>query len=210
MQRTGANPLPGDLAPARHAYGCYVPRAPRNELAAGIYHVTSRGNRRQAIFLDRRDHRRFLGALEDVVVRNGWLLYAYCLMPNHFHLLLETRAPTLGLGMHGLNGTYAQWFNWRHDVDGHLFGDRYHSRRVETDFHLLESTRYVVLNPVRAKLVAHPAQWEWSSYRATVGACRAPAFLAVPALLAHFGRASYPARRTFRRFVYDAPARAAA
>lgn len=180
------------------------------ENAPGTYHVMSRGNRRQRIYLDRLDHRRFFDILEEVVRRHDWLLYAYCLMPNHFHLLVETRTPTLALGMHRLNGTYAQWFNWRHAVDGHLFGDRYRRQPIETDLHLLETARYIVLNPVRAKLVAHPGQWEWSSYRATIGAEPARASLAAGELLAHFGRTMPRARAAYRRFVQDAPVRIAA
>lgn len=187
-----------------------MPRSPRSDVAPGIFHLIARGNRGERTFLERGDFERFLAILADVVTRERWLLYAYCLMPNHFHLLVETRSPTLSRGMHRLNGTYAQWFNRRHDFDGHLFGDRFYSKPVATPLHLVGSARYIVLNPKRAGLTTGPGRWEWSSYRATLGTVAAPDFLAASELLAQFGRTTDEARRAFRRFVLEAPERLAA
>ena len=179
-------------------------RPPRLLLAGGIYHVTSRGNRRQDIFTDDRDHLRFLGLLDQVANRLRWVGHAYCLMPNHFHLVVETPSPTLSTGLQRLNGSYAQWFNWRHRKDGHLFQGRFHSVLVETDPHLLELSRYTVQNPVRARLCASPIDWSWSSCRAMLGLARPTDFLAVGRVLGHFGPDLDRSRRGFHTFVHDA------
>lgn len=179
-------------------------RPPRLQLAGGIYHVTSRGNRRQEIFTDDRDRLRFLVLLDQVANRVGWVGHAYCLMPNHFHLVVETPSPTLSAGLQWLNGSYAQWFNWRHRKDGHLFQGRFHSVLVETDPHLLELSRYTVQNPVRARLCASPIDWPWSSCRAMLGLAPPADFLAVRRVLGHFGTDLDRARRAFHTFVHDA------
>jgi REP element-mobilizing transposase RayT len=175
----------------------------REEVPGGIYHVTARAVHRERVFRERGDCRRFLALLEDVVGRHGWLCYAYCLMGTHYHLLVRTPAPDLAVGLHRLNGAYAQWFNRRHGRRGHLFGDRYGSTLVERERHLLEAARYVVLNPVRAGLCGSPAAWRWSSYAATAGILPEPGFLAVDALLASFGAARRSAELRYRRFVHD-------
>jgi putative transposase len=128
----------------------------RLEFPHAVYHLTGRGNARQRIVVDDEDRRRFLTTLAHVIDRYGWLCHAYCLMDNHYHLLIETPRPTLSRGMRQLNGVYTQAFNrWHHRV-GHLFQGRFKAILVEKETHLLELCRYVVLNPVRAKLVAHP------------------------------------------------------
>lgn len=185
-----------------------VPRRPRPQIAGGVYHLTSRGNRRQAIFTDDRDHERFLQILGRVVARRRWRCHAYCLMPNHYHLLIETPAPDVSAGMHQLNGVFARWFNWRHQLDGHLFQSRFHSTVVESPWHLLELSRYLVLNPVRAGLCSNPGDWRWSSYSAFVDAVETPAFLTVDWLLAQLAPDARDARRRLEGFVLDAPPRA--
>jgi hypothetical protein len=128
-------------------------------------------------------------------------------MTNHFHLVVAMKRPTLSAGMHWLNGCYAQWLNRRHGFKGHLFEDRFHSEPVESDAHLLELSRYVPLNPVRAGLCAHPADWPWSSYRATIGRER-PRFLSAEPMLALFGRRETSARAAYEAFVADGLRRA--
>jgi putative transposase len=182
-------------------------RALRARVAGGIYHVYARGNRRQAIFLDGEDFAQFLAFLDDVVARYGWRLHAYCLMPNHYHLLVETPNNDLSAGMHRLNSLYAMWFNDRHGVDGHLFQGRFSSVLLESNWHLLELSRYVVLNPVRAGLCEHPVRWRWSSYRATTGKSRRPRYLQTAWLLAQFGRTPREARAAYGTFVAAALAR---
>jgi putative transposase len=180
-----------------------VARALREQEPGGIYHVTSRGNRRQPIFVADTDHLRFLARLETVCTKAVWTVHAYCLMPNHYHLVLEIDAPTLSSGLQQLNGSYAQAFNRRHGLSGHLFQGRFHSAPVETDSHLLELARYVPLNPVRARLCDDPADWPWSSFRATLGMSRPAPFLAIDRILGPFGLDRRRARAAFRSFVAE-------
>jgi REP element-mobilizing transposase RayT len=189
-------------------YARLVPRPPRIEIPGGLWHLTTRGVRKEPIFLDGRDHRRFLQILDDVVKRFGWVCHAYCLMPNHYHLLVETPRPTLSDGMERLNGLYAQYFNRRHDVEGHVFERRFRSIRVFGEGHLLELSRYIVLNPVRAGLCRTPAGWRWSSFRAAVGTVQPPKFLTVDWLVGQFGPDRKSAREFYGRFVHSALARA--
>ncbi|MBW2056862.1 MAG: transposase, partial [Deltaproteobacteria bacterium] len=139
----------------------------RIEYPGAVYHITSRGNARLPVFDDDFDRRAFLTILEDVVKRYNWLCHAYCLMENHYHLVLQTVDANLSLGMRYLNGVYTQRFNRRHHRAGHVFQGRFKSILVEQESYLLELCRYVVLNPVRAGMVKHPAAYGWSSYRAT-------------------------------------------
>jgi putative transposase len=175
----------------------------RLEYPGAVYHVTSRGNARQRIFLDDHDRELFLKTLARVVSRFGWLCHAYCLMNNHYHLLLETPRPNLSLGMRQLNGVYTQAFNRRHRRVGHLFQGRYKAILVEKEAHLLELCRYVVLNPVRVKAVARARDWRWSSYRATAGLASVPEFLCVEWLLGQFGRRRPQAEARYRAFVRE-------
>ncbi|GGY81173.1 transposase [Pseudoduganella plicata] len=140
-------------------------RPHRTLLAGALYHVTSRGNRRANIFADDKDHLIWQDTLAVVVGRFKVVIHAFCLMPNHFHLLIETREPNLSQAMHYLNGSYARRYNQRHGQAGHLIQGRYHAVLVEQDEQLLEVARYIALNPVRARLVAAPADWRWSSHR---------------------------------------------
>jgi REP-associated tyrosine transposase len=179
-----------------------MPRQPRAHLAGGLFHVTSRGNRGVAVFLDDVTRVRFLRMLERTVARSNWRCLAYCLMTNHFHLVVAMEKPTLSAGMHWLNGCYAQWLNRRHGFKGHLFEDRFHSEAVESEAHVLELSRYVPLNPVRAGLCTHPADWPWSSYRATIGRERV-SFLSAEPMLELFAHSEETARAAYEAFVAD-------
>ena len=170
----------------------------RLEFAGALYHVTARGNARQKIYLDDSDREVFLYRLGLEIEQQGWRLYAYCLMDNHYHLLLETPEPNLVAGMRRFNGVYTQAFNRRHRRVGHLYQGRYKAILVEKDAYLREMCRYVVLNPVRAKAVKRPDQWRWSSYRVTAGSIAAPAWLAAAEVRALFGGAG-----GYRRFVAE-------
>jgi putative transposase len=178
-----------------------MPRSPRLQLAEGVFHITARGNRRQEVFRDAEDRLRFLRRLDVLARRRGWRGYGYCLMPNHYHLVIATPEPDLSIGMKWLNGTYAQAFNHRHALDGHVFQGRFYSVPVEGDWHLLELSRYLALNPVRAGLCRHPSDWIWSSYAAVAGQARPPKFLAVRHVLQLFGHDSRSARLRFQEFV---------
>lgn len=159
--------------------GC-VARQLRHEYPGAVYHVTSRGNARGAVFLDEGDRGGFLELLARVGASCAWVCHAYCLMGNHYHLVLETPRPNLSLGMRRLNSAYAQSFNARHGRVGHVFQGRYKAILLEKEAHLLEVCRYVVLNPVRARLVAGAAEWRWSSFRATAGQAPPPPSLRSP------------------------------
>jgi REP element-mobilizing transposase RayT len=159
----------------------------RIEFAGALYHLTSRGNARASVFLGDADRRLFLDVLGDVIDRYRWCCYAYCLMDNHYHLVLQTADSNLSRGMRQLNGLYTQRFNRRHDRVGHVFQGRFKGILVEREPHLLELARYVVLNPVRARMVEQAEQYRWSSLRPTLGLDPAPAWLSSDALLAGFG-----------------------
>ena len=173
----------------------------RLEFPGAVYHVTARGNARQDIFADDADRVKFLAVLAATVSRYNWRCHAYCLMGNHYHLLLETPDPNLSLGMRMLNGVYTQFFNRRHDRVGHVFQGRYKAVLVEKDAHLLELCRYIVLNPVAAGMVKQPEQWPWSSYRGTLAEGERPEFLITDWILGQFAGGKAQARAAYRKFV---------
>ncbi|CAI4030911.1 Addiction module toxin RelE [Nitrospira tepida] len=175
----------------------------RLEFPGALYHVTARGNARHAIVLDDQDRQRFLDVLARVVDRFHLLLHAYCLMDNHYHLLVETPEANLSKAMRQLNGVYTQAFNRRHRRVGHVLQGRFKAIVVDRDSYLLELCRYVVLNPVRAKSTRKPETYAWSSYRATAGLAATPPFLAVDWLLSQFGRQRLAAQRKYRAFVAE-------
>jgi putative transposase len=146
-----------------------MPRSNRTELAGGIHHVTCRGNGKQTVFLGTLDRRLFLVLMRKVVLRFRWQCLTYCLMPNHYHLLVRTPEPNLGAGMHRLNGIYAQGFNRRYARSGHLWEQRYHSVLLADDAHLAQAIGYIALNPVRAGLCKRPEEWQWGAHRALAG-----------------------------------------
>ncbi|HEX9185872.1 MAG TPA: transposase [Vicinamibacteria bacterium] len=162
----------------------------RIEFPGALYHVTSRGNARESIFLDDGDRQAFLGRLGEVAGSHRWRCFSYCLMTNHFHLLLETPEPNLSRGMRLLNGRYSQRFNRRHGRVGHVLQGRFKGILVEREAHLVELARYVVLNPVRAGMVAAAEDYPWSSLRATLGLAPPPSWLVIEGLLARFGSRS--------------------
>lgn len=159
----------------------------RIEFAGALYHITSRGNARQDIYADDADRERFLAVLAEACEQYRWRCHAYCLMSNHYHLLVETLEATLSAGMKSVNGIYTQSYNCRHSRVGHLFQGRFKAILVERESYLLELARYIVLNPVRARMVRDASEWPWSSYRATAGLCPPPAFLSPGLLLGFFG-----------------------
>src|SRR3990172_3863435 len=171
-------------------------RPPRPQFPDGIYHVSARGNERAPIYRDDGDRRRFLELVAHVRERYRWRILAYCLMTNHYHLLVQTPEPNLARGMRQLNGVYAQSFNRRHGRVGHLLQGRYGARLVQADEHLLAAARYIVLNPVRAGLCGNPIEWRWSSHRATLG-LDPPWFLDTAALLSYYAPTRDAARERY-------------
>ncbi len=159
----------------------------RIQFAGALYHVTSRGNAREPIFTGDDDRRSFLGIVGKAIERHRWLCHAYCLMPNHYHLLVETPEANLSRGMRHINGVYTQRFNRANHRVGHVLQGRFGAVLVERDTHLLELARYVVLNPVRAGLAARAEDYRWSSLPAVLGLAPVPEWLETRALLARFG-----------------------
>lgn len=173
----------------------------RIEYDGALYHLTSRGNERRVIFKDDGDRHLFLRILAQVNERFHWICHAYCLMNNHYHLVIETPDGNLSKGMRQLNGVYTQAYNRRHHRVGHLFQGRFKAILIQKESHYLEVCRYVVLNPVRAKAVKHPREWPWSSYRATGGVGPVVRCLTVDELLSHFGQRRGPAQEKYREYV---------
>lgn len=173
----------------------------RIEYSGAVYHITVRGNKKQSIFVDNSDRELFLQILKDVIKSYHWICYAYCLMGNHFHLLIETIHPTLSTGMRQLNGVYTQRYNKKHNAVGHVFQGRYKAFLIEKELYLLEVARYIVLNPVRARLVEHAREWVWSSYRATAGLTNIPSFLSRDSTLQFFSKNIFDAQQRYINFV---------
>ena len=173
----------------------------RIEYPGAVYHVTSRGNERKSIFKDDHDREIFLNTLDRVNKRYNWICHAYCLMGNHYHVLIETPDGNLSVGMRQLNGLYTQAFNKRHRRTGHLFQGRYKAVLIQKDTHLLEVCRYVVLNPVRAGIVTWPEDWIWSSYNGTVGKEGAHRCLRSEWVIGQFSDSKAKGQRAYGQFV---------
>jgi putative transposase len=180
-----------------------MPRQARIDVADTVYHITCRGDRREPIYRDDADRRSWLRMLGEVCKRHHWRVYAFCQMSNHFHLVVEPSEATLSVGMRDLNSMYTQRFNARHDACGHVFQGRFHSEIVRLQSHMLELMRYVVLNPVRAGMVATPGSWPWSSYTMTCDATFAPSWLETEWVLSQFSDRHAEAVAAYRRFVAD-------
>ena len=175
----------------------------RIEYAGALYHVTARGDRQEAIYLADEDRQLFLGLLSEVAERYNWLIHAYCLMDNHYHLLVETPDANLSKGMRQLNGVYTQVSNRIHNRVGHVFQGRYKAILVQKESYLLELARYIVLNPVRARRVRQAKNWPWSSYLATAGLMVAPDYLTTEWILAAFGKRKSRAQQKYQEFVAE-------
>lgn len=152
-------------------------RRPRLQFPGATYHVMSRGNRKHTIFHDALDHERFLNVVGRAVSLYGVRIFALCLMPNHYHIVLDTPRGNLSDTMQYINGLFARVSNKRYDQTGHVFGDRFRSLLVQSDGYLKRAARYVVRNPVRAQLASHAVEWRWTSYRATAGLEAVPSWL---------------------------------
>lgn len=175
----------------------------RLEFPGALYHVTARGNARQDIFFGDADHAAFLDVLAETCAHQRWRCHAYCLMTNHYHLVVETEDANLSHGMRQINGVYTQNFNRRHGRVGHLLQGRYKAILVDKEGYLKELARYVVLNPVRAGLVGRPEDWRWSSYRATAGEVAPPVWLETDWLLSQLAGDRQRARAVYKDFVRE-------
>jgi putative transposase len=173
----------------------------RLEFPGALYHITSRGDRQEDIYEIDADRSLFLHTLAEVCQRYNWVCYAYCLMSNHYHLLIETPDGNLCQGMRQLNGVYTQAFNRAKRRVGHVFQGRYTGILVDKQNYLMELARYIVLNPVRAQMCHTADQWPWSSYLATAGKQAKPAWLNTDWLLANFGSTKRQAIAAYKVFV---------
>lgn len=173
----------------------------RIELSGGLYHVTSRGDRREDIYFSDADREAWLALFAQVCSRFNWICHAYCLMTNHYHLVIETPEGNLANGMRQLNGVYTQIVNRAHGRVGHVFQGRYKAILVEKEAYLLELARYVVLNPVRAGMVGNIGDWPWSSYLAMLGQMPSPVWLQTDWILGQFSSKRGQARQEYINFV---------
>ena len=187
-------------------------RALRITFPDAFYHVTSRGNERKDIFKDKGDKGKFLEYLESASQRYDAVIHAYCLMDNHYHLLLETPLGNLSQIMRHINGAYTTYFNLRHSRSGHLFQGRYKAILVDIDEYAKELSRYIHLNPVRAKKVETPQEYDWSSYKFYIGRQKPPEWLYRDFILGYFGYNISDAQKKHQIFVdvlvnkeYDSP-----
>ena len=175
----------------------------RLEFSGAIYHITSRGDRREAIYENEADRLQWLDIISKVCERYNWRVHAYCLMENHYHIVLETADGNLSKGMRQLNGVYTQYFNRQHNRVGHVYQGRYKAILVEKDSYLLELSRYVVLNPIRAGMIKNIDEWHWSSYLITIGKLQPPDWLEVGWLLSQFSLQRKRARGRYIDFVRE-------
>ncbi|NPV60805.1 MAG: addiction module toxin RelE [Actinobacteria bacterium] len=176
-------------------------RALRIEFPGALHHAYARGVAKQAIYQSDEDRTTFLAILGTTVERYNWVLHAYCLMGNHYHLLVETPDANLSAGMHYLNGVYAMRYNRAHERVGHLFQGCYGATLVDREEYFLQAACYIVLNPVRAGIVERPSQYPWSSYLGTAEDTGAPRFLSTDDILLCFASNRMAARMLYRKFV---------
>lgn len=175
----------------------------RIEYPGAYYHVTSRGNEQKDVFKSRRDREKFLSYLESATERYGAAVHAYCMMSNHYHLLLETPSGNLSQIMRHINGAYTNYFNTKRKRAGHLFQGRYKAILVDKDAYALELTRYIHLNPVRAGMAERPEEYNWSSYRSYIGLVEKPMWLQSTDLLGQFSKDKRKQHEKYKSFVEE-------
>jgi len=172
----------------------------RIEYPGAFYHIINRGNAKEKIFLNDRDREKFLEYLKAALDRFSLIVHTYCLMDNHYHLLIETSEANISKAMQWLNGSYAVYFNRKRDRSGHLFQGRFKAILIDADEYLQALSRYIHLNPVRAKLVSSPGDYKWSSYNVLIGKAKAPEWLEVSYLLGYFHKTRKRAMQLFQKF----------
>jgi putative transposase len=175
----------------------------RVEFPGALYHITSRGNKKLDIFEDSEDRELFLRILGRTIRVNNWICYAYCLMNNHYHLLIETPEGNLSDGMRDLNGIYTQEYNKRHETTGHIYEGRYKSFIIESEPYLLQVARYIVLNPVRAEIASSPEEWVWSSYLGMLDSKKSKHYIDKKKILSYFKNSKTDGRNEYRKFIYE-------
>ncbi|MFQ6615876.1 MAG: transposase [Fidelibacterota bacterium] len=175
----------------------------RIEYPGAYYHVMNRGIAREAVFPATKDKEKFLEYLSGVADRFATLIHAYCIMGNHYHLLLQTPQANLSSAIQWLNVSYAVFYNRLHDRSGHVFGGRFKALLIEAEEYLTSLSRYIHLNPVRAGIVRRPQDYPWSSYPALVGSLKGPDWLETRGLLSYFGGNTKEAIKGYREYVEE-------
>ncbi len=176
-------------------------RKPRIEFEGAFYHVITRGNQRQRVFKDRDDYERYLKILGNYKIQYNYVLYAYVLMSNHIHLLIETKEKPLSKILQGINQSYTIYFNKRYGMVGHLFQGRYKAILCEKDAYLLSLVKYIHLNPIRARVVKNLEEYPWSSHRCYVGRVRNEGIVDTEQVLKMFSEDRGRARRLYREYM---------
>ncbi len=183
----------------------YLMRKPRVHYEGGLYHVIARGNQRQKVFLDKEDYLKYLKLMDEYLEHHGMAVYAYCLMPNHLHILLEQAADQpLSRYMQRLQSAYTGYFNRKHKKVGHLFQGRYKSILVDRDAYLLELIRYIHLNPFRAKLEKKVGVYPWTGHAQYLGTHKGDNVrVEAEKVLPMFGKQVQEARKAYFQFVQE-------
>ena len=177
-------------------------RSARIQFPGAVYHISARGNHQENIYFSDRDRKLFLRLLDNAAKRYNWICHAYCLMTNHYHLILETPDGLLSNGMGYVNGVYTQKINQQYGMTGHLFQERFHSKLIDGNQQFLTTVRYVIRNPLDANIVQDAEDWPWSSYRATAGIERPTGFLMVDQVLSLFATDRRLAQKYFQEFIH--------
>ena len=177
-------------------------RSARVQFPGAVYHISARGNHQENIYFSDQDRELFIRLLAAAANRMNWICHAYCLMTNHYHLLLETPDGFLSDGMGYVNGVYTQKINLQYGLTGRLFQGRFHSKLVDGDAQFLATVRYIIRNPLEANIVKDAGDWPWSSYRATMGQEKSPDFLLVDQVLSRFSTDRPVAQNIFKEFVH--------
>lgn len=173
----------------------------RLQFPGALYHVTSRGDKKCAIYRDHTDYAVWIAILGEICAQYNFVIHGYCQMTNHYHLMVETIDGNLSRGMQQLNGRYSQYYNRRHGLVGHVFQGRFKAILVQRDQYMMELARYVVLNPLRAGLVSTLDDWRWSNYACFVGKQTVPEWLDALSTLEAFSMIGEDAVIAYRRFV---------
>ena len=173
----------------------------RIEYSGAFYHVTSRGNERKAVYKSQRDREKFFSYLESATERYGAVVHVFCLMDNHYHLLLETPSGNLSQIMHHINGAYTTYFNTKRERSGHLFQGRYRAILIDVDEYAKELSRYIHLNPVRAGIIKNPEEYRWSSCQYYTVKRKPPEWLKRDFILSYFGNEPKTAMKRYRDFI---------
>jgi REP element-mobilizing transposase RayT len=173
----------------------------RIEYPGAYYHITSRSNDRKAIFETKKDREGFISYLKSAHLRYGAKVHVYCLMSNHYHLLLETPKGNLSKIMHHVNGAYTTYFNVKHKRAGHLFQGRYKAILVDADAYAAELSRYVHLNPVRAGIVSRPEKYQWSSYNCFIDKKKKADWIEMDLILGYFDKGHLSMQKSYANFV---------